>query len=105
MTRKLLIAAAALVAVIAVAVVGLALFLDANQFRPALASRMSDALGRRVEIGNLKISWLAGGVSAEDVVITDARKFGREPFVSAKSVSLGVDLVPLIFSHSLRVQS
>jgi AsmA protein len=105
MMKKLLVAAAAIVAIIAVAAVGLALFLDANQFRPALAARMSDALGRRVEIGNLKISWLAGGVAAEDVVITDDARFSREPFVSAKSVSLGVDLLPLVLSRSLRVQS
>src|SRR3954464_15730176 len=105
MTRKLLIAAAALVAVIAVAVVGLALFLDANQFRPALAARVSDALGRRVEIGNLKVSWLAGGVAAEDVIILDDPKFSRGPFVSAKSVSIGIDIMPLITSRSLRVQS
>src|SRR5436190_6451821 len=105
MAKKILIALAAIAGVLVLAAAGLALFLDANQFRPALASRMSDALGRRVEIGNLKISWLAGGVAAEDVVITDDPKFSREPFVSAKSVSLGVDLVPLIVSRSLRVQS
>src|ERR1041385_2973450 len=105
MAKKILIAVAAIVGVVVLAAVGLALFLDANQFRPALASRMSDALGRRVEIGNLKISWLAGGVAAEDVVITDDPKFSRDPFVSAKSVSIGVDLAPLIFSRSLRVQS
>ncbi len=103
--KKLLIAVVAVVALLVIAAVGLALFLDANQFRPALAARMSDALGRRVEIGNLKISWLAGGVAAEDVVVMDDAKFSRDPFVTAKSVSMGVDLWPLIFSRSLRVQS
>src|SRR5437868_10666529 len=105
MAKKLFVAAAAIVGVLVLAAIGLALFLDANQFRPALVARMSDALGRRVEIGNLKISWLAGGVAAEDVVITDDPQFSHEPFVSAKSVALGVDLVPLIVSRSLRVQS
>src|SRR6476646_4487409 len=104
MAKKILIAAAAIVVVLVLAAVGLALFLDANQFRPALATRMSDALGRRVEIGSLKVSWLAGGVAAEVVVMDDAQ-FSKEPFVTAKSVSIGVDLMPLIFSRSLRVQS
>jgi len=103
--KKALIALAVILGLIVVAAVGLALFLDANQFRPALATRMSDALGRRVEIGSLKISWLAGGVAAEDVVIMDDAQFSKEPFVTAKSVSIGVDLMPLIFSRSLRVQS
>ena len=105
MAKKILIAAAAIVVVLVLAAAGLALFLDANQFRPALAARMSDALGRRVEIGNLKVSWLSGGIAAEDVVITDDPSFNRDPFVSAKSVSIGVDLGALIFQRSLRVQS
>ena len=105
MAKKLLIAVVALVGLVIVAAIGVAIFLDANQFRPALAARMSDALGRRVEIGNLKVSWLSGGIAAEDVVITDDPSFNRDPFVSAKSVSIGVDLVPLVFQHSLRVQA
>jgi AsmA protein len=105
MTKKLLVAVTAIVVVLALAVVGLGLFLDANQFRPALAAKMSDALGRRVEIGSLRVSWLAGGVAAEDVVILDDPQFSKDPFISAKSVSLGVDLWPLVASRSLRVQS
>jgi len=104
-TKKLLIAAAAVVGVLALAAIGLGLFLDANQFRPALAAQMSDALGRRVEIGSLKIAWFSGGIAAEDVVILDDPAFSKEPFISAKSVALGVDLMPLIFSRSLRVQA
>ena len=103
--KKALIAIGVVVVLLVVVAAGLALFLDANQFRPALAAKMSDALGRRVEIGNLRVSWLAGGVAAEDVVIMDDAQFSKEPFVSAKSVSLGVDLMPLIFNRSLRVQS
>ena len=103
--KKALIALAVVVGVIVIAAVAASLLLDANRFRPALAARMSDALGRRVEIGNLKISLFSGGAAAEDVVIMDDAAFSKEPFVSAKSVSLGVDLMPLIFSHSLRVQS
>src|SRR5437763_14664651 len=98
MAKKLLIAAAAIVGALVLAAIGLALFLDANQFRPALAARMSAALGRRVEIGNLRVSWLAGGVAAEDVVIMDDAAFTKDPFVTAKSVSIGVDMMPLIFS-------
>ena len=49
---------------------------------------MSDALGRRVEIGNLKISLFSGGASAEDVVIMDDAAFSKDPFVTAKSIRL-----------------
>src|SRR5512135_1988736 len=92
MAKKLLIGVVALVALVVLAAVGAALFLDVNQFRPALAARMSEALGRRIEIGSLKVSWMAGGVAAEDVVIMDDAAFSRDPFVTAKSVAIGVDL-------------
>src|ERR1700757_3748020 len=105
MGKKFLLALGLIVGVVVIAAIGVGLFLDGNQFRPALAARMSDALGRRVEIGNLKGSLFSGGAAAEDVVIMDDAAFSKEPFVSAKSVALGVDLLPLIFSHSLRVQS
>jgi len=105
MTKKILIAVAAVVGLVLIAAIAIALFVDVNQFRPALAAQLGETLGRRVEIGNLKVSWLAGGVAAEDVVILDDPSFSKEPFVSAKSVSVGVDLMPLITSRSLRVQA
>src|SRR5215467_2964893 len=105
MMKKILIAVAAVVGLVIIAAIAVAIFVDVNQFRPALAAQLGEALGRRVEIGNLKVSWLAGGVAAEDVVILDDPAFSKDPFVSAKSVSIGVDLMPLIMSRSLRVQA
>jgi len=105
MVKKLLAAVAVLAAVVVAAAIAFALFFDVNQFRPALAAQLGSALGRRVEIGSLKVSWLAGGVAAEDVVILDDAAFSKEPFISAKSVSIGVDLWPLITQRSLRVQA
>src|SRR5215467_8567191 len=105
MMKKILIAVAAVVGLVIIAAIAVAIFVDVNQFRPALAAQLGEALGRRVEIGNLKVSWLAGGVAAEDVVILDDPAFSKDPFVSAKSVSIGVDLMPLIMSRSLRVEA
>src|SRR5215471_382842 len=105
MAKKLLVAVVAVVGVLVLAAIAAAVFIDANQFRPALAAQLTQALGRRVEIGNLKVSWLAGGVAAEDVVILDDPEFSKAPFVSAKSVSIGVDLWPLVAQRSLRVES
>src|SRR5215467_10139995 len=105
MAKKILVAVAVVLGLLVVAAIAAAVFIDANQFRPALAAQLTQALGRRVEIGNLKVSWLAGGVAAEDVVILDDPAFSKDPFVSAKSVSVGVDLWPLIASRSLRVQA
>ena len=105
MTKKLLVAVAAVAGLLILAAIAVAVFVDANQFRPALAAQLSQTLGRQVEIGNLKVSWLAGGVAAEDLVILDDPEFSKAPFVSAKSVSIGVDLWPLIAQRSLHVES
>ena len=91
--------------VLVVGVLGLWLFLDANQFRPQLESAMGGALGRKVSIGNIKIAWLSGGMAIEDLSIADDPAFSTAPFVTAKAVTVGVDLMPLIFSQSLHVES
>jgi AsmA protein len=76
---------------------------DANTFRPKLESEMSDALGRQVKIGNISLSLLSGGVSADDISIADDPAFGAAPFVKAKSLKVGVEMIPLIFSRKLNV--
>lgn len=103
--KKLLIAFAAVAGLFVVLVAAVWLFVDADQFRPKLEVMMSEALGRRVTIGSLKIALFSGGIAAEDLMIADDPAFSRQPFVTAKSVSVGVDLMPLIMSRSLRVKS
>jgi AsmA protein len=105
MAKKLLIALGALVGLFVLLAAGVWLFVDADQFRPTLEVMMSNALGRRVTIGRLKIALFSGGVAAEDLMIADDPAFSRQPFVTAKSVKIGVDLMPLIFQRSLRVES
>src|SRR5215470_8156575 len=105
MAKKLLIALGVVVGLLVVLVGAVWLFVDADQFRPKLEVMMSEALGRRVTIGRLRIALFSGGVAAEDLMIADDPAFSRQPFVTAKSVSVGVDLMPLIMSRSLRVES
>ena len=84
-------------------VIALPFFIDANRFRPTLESRLGQALGRDVKVGNLRLALLSGGVTADDLAISDDPAFSRTPFVRAKSLHVGVDLAALIFSHALRV--
>ncbi|MDO8629504.1 MAG: AsmA family protein, partial [Phycisphaerales bacterium] len=105
MRKKLLTAVSAVAGLVVVAVLGLWLFLDANRFRPQLEEAMGGALGRKVSIGNIRIALLSGGMAIEDLSIADDPAFSTAPFVTAKAVTVGVDLMPLIFSRSLRVES
>jgi len=74
-----------------------------NQFRPTIEEKASAALGRKVELGNLSLSLFSGSLSADNVSIGDDPKFSSSPFLSAKSLKVGVEMMPLIFSKTLNV--
>jgi AsmA protein len=74
-----------------------------NQFRPIIEQKASAALGRKVEVGNLSLSLFSGGLGADNLSIADDPKFSTAPFLTAKSVKVGVELMPLIFSKTLNV--
>ena len=92
-----------IVAVLIVLVIALPFFIDANIFRPKLESELTDALGRQVKVGNLKLSLFSGGVAADQIAIADDPAFSNSPFVQAKSLKVGVEMIPLIFSKTLNV--
>ena len=103
MARKIIYILAGLVALILVAIVLLPFVIDANKYRPQIETAMNTALNRKVEIGNIKLSIFQGGVSVEDISIADDPAFGTDPFLKAKALTVGVELMPLIMSHALHV--
>ena len=105
MKKTLLVAGLTIAGVLVVGGLSFWLFLDANQFRPQLESALGGALGRKVTIGNIKVALLSGGMAIDDLSIADDPAFSNAPFVTAKAVTVGVDLMPLILSRSLRVES
>src|ERR1700679_739051 len=100
--RWLMITAGAVVAVL-LAVVALPFLIDVNRFRPKLEAEASEALGRTVKVGNLRLSILGGKVIAENIAIADDPAFSQFDFLQAKSVEIGVELKPLIFSRQLNI--
>ena len=74
-----------------------------NQFREGIEEKASATLGRKVTLGNLRLSLFSGSLAAEDLSIGDDPKFSRSPFLTAKSVSVRVQLMPLIFSKTLNI--
>jgi AsmA protein len=93
------------VAAIIVVILLVDLLFDANSFRPQVQAQLTEALGRPVSIGNLALSIWHGGVEASDVSIGEDPAFGKEPFLRAKGLVVGVDLLPLIFSKAVHVNS
>lgn len=105
MKKKTWILVAVIAAVVVVVLVALPLIANVDSYRPLIQSQLSSALGREVRIGNLRLSLMAGGITASDVSIADDPAFSNTPFLQAKSLDVGVDLLPMIFSRSLKVNS
>jgi AsmA protein len=103
MGRKILYIVGGVIALLLLAVIILPFVIDVNQFRPQIESAADTALNRKVTIGNIALSILSGGVSVQDISVSDDPAFGTSPFLTAKSVTVGVELMPLIFSRALHV--
>ena len=81
------------------------LFINADSFRPMLQSKAQEALGRNVQIGKLGFSLFTGSLSADGISVADDPRFSNKPFLTAKSLKVSVDVMPLIFSKELHVNS
>ncbi len=101
--KRILKIVAIVVGVLILIAIAIPFFIDANTFRPKLESDLTGALGRQVKVGNLSLSLLSGSVSADDISIADDPTFSKSPFVQAKSLKVGVEMIPLIFSKTLNV--
>ena len=94
---------AIVVALLVLMALALPFLIDANQFRPRLEAALTQALAREVRLGDLKLSIFSGGVAAADLAIADDPAYSKTPFIQAKSLKVGVELQPLIFSKKLNV--
>ena len=93
--------AAIALAVLLVILIAIPFLIDVNRFRPQIEAQLSSALGRQVTVGNLSLSLLSGSVKADNIVIADDPAFSKSPFITANSLKVGVELLPLIFSKQL----
>jgi AsmA protein len=90
-------------AVVVVILIALPLLINVNSFRPKIESELTTAMGRQVTLGELSLSILRGRVGVNDVSIADDPALSKSPFITAKSLKVGVELLPLIFSKQLNV--
>jgi len=91
------------VAILVVILIAIPFLINVNSFRPRIEAEASQALGRPVKVGNLSLSILSGSVTADNISIAEDPAFGTNPFVTAKSLNVGVEIMPLITSKELRV--
>src|SRR5215467_4871714 len=102
--KKLLIIAGIVVLVLILIVLLVPLFINVDTFRPDVEAKLSTALGRQVRIGKLSAS-IFSGAAADNISISDDPAFSRGAFLQASKLEIGVDWMPLIFSHQLQISS
>lgn len=103
--RKPLAIVAIVIAIILLILIITPFFINADRFRPEIQEVLSEKLGRNVQLGHIRVSLFSGDLSADQISISDDPAYSKEPFLTAKSLSIGVDVIPLIFSRDLRVHS
>jgi AsmA protein len=92
-----------IIAILIVIVLVLPFLINVNTFRPRIESELTNALGRKVTVGNLSLSLWSGSLAADDIAIADDPSFSTSPFIKAKSLDVGVEIIPLILSKTLHV--
>ena len=94
---------AIVVGILIVALIAIPFFLSPNQFRPTIQEKLTAALGRPVTVGNMSLSLFTGALAADDLAIADDPAFSKTPFLTAKSLKVGVEIMPLILSKALHI--
>src|SRR6266516_57768 len=89
--------------VVLLVLIAIPFFVNANAFRPAIEEKLSAVLDRQVHVGNLDFSLLSGSLSADDLSIADDPAFSKSPFLTAKSVKIGIEVLTLVFSRAVRI--
>ena len=76
---------------------------NADSFRPTIESQLSGALGREVTMGKLSFSLTQASLIAEDIAIADDPGFSSVPFVQAKSLAVGIQLLPYFYDRQVKI--
>lgn len=101
--KRILAVIGVVIAILILIVIVMSFLVNANTFRPKLENMASQALGRKVQIGNLGFSLFSGSLSADNISIADDPRFSQSPFLTASSLEVGVKLWPLITSKQLDI--
>ena len=78
-------------------------FVNAETFRPTIETQLSSTLGRNVTFGKLTFSLMQSSLIADDIVISEDPAFSDVPFVQAKKLDVGLEIMPFLFHHQVRI--
>ena len=103
MQTRWLVVCAVLLGILFLVVLVVPFFVNADTFRPVVEGKLSGALGRNVTIGRLSFSLFGSSLVADDIAIADDPAFSSVPFVQAKKLNVGVEMMPLLLHREVRI--
>lgn len=93
------------VAVIAVILVAAISRFDMDHYRTQIQTELEQRLGRKVELGNLKLKLLPLRLRVENLTISEDPNFGRQtPFLKTDTVDLSLRALPLL-RHKVEIDA
>lgn len=101
--KRTLTIAGAVVVVLLILLLVLPHLLNADNYRGNIESALSSSLGRPVQLGHLDLSLLSGSLVAAGLQIGDDPAFSSQPFLTAKDIRIGVEVLPLVFHKELHI--
>jgi AsmA protein len=82
----------------------LPMLVDVDRFVPQIETQLGQALGRQVTVGRVQMSLFHGGLVADNFAISDDPAYSTQPFLQAKQLVVGVELMPLLLDRELHVK-
>lgn len=101
--RSWMVGAGVLVVVLLAVFFVAAHLLNADTYRGQIEASLSQALGRKVELGKLSFSLFTGSLVAESPSIADDPRFSAQPFLTAKDIRIGVEVGAYVFHHEIHI--
>jgi len=102
--RKIVIAVAIVVAVLAIAVGVFVATFNPNDYRGTIQTKLEQQLGRKVTLGNMELGLFPLRFRVFNLAIAEDPKFGTRAFIQTQELSVSVKLLPLL-SKSVEVDS
>jgi AsmA protein len=103
MEKRWVLMAAVVIGLFLIVIFLVPFFVNADTFRPTIEIQLSSALGRNVAVGKLSFSLLNGTLIADDIAISDDPVFSQVPFIQAKKLDVGVEILPFLFHREVRI--
>jgi AsmA protein len=102
--RKIVIAVAIVVAVLAIAVGVFVATFNPNDYRGTIQTKLEQQLDRKVTVGNMELGLFPLRFRVFNLAIAEDPKFGGRAFIQTQELSVSVKLLPLL-SKSVEVDS